>query len=110
MISCAASSAYFAGGVPGKSGVVSTKRVNELLESGIKDRKPVIFGLTAVCLLLTVALMSYLTMDVSNLNFGFFTHEGVSVVGIIIVALPLVSAVVLAARFIKSRKGKKSDK
>lgn len=83
---------------------------NELLESGIKDRKPVIFGLTAVCLLLTVALMSYLTMDVSNLNFGFFTHEGVSVVGIIIVALPLVSAVVLAARFIKSRKGKKSGK
>lgn len=84
------------------------KHHNELLESGIKDRKPVIFGLTAVCLLLTVALMSYLTMDVSNLNFGFFTHEGVSVIGIIIIALPLVSAVVLAARFIKGKKEKRT--
>lgn len=77
---------------------------NEILESGLKDRKPVMFGLTAICFVLVIALIGYLAMDVSNMNFGFFTHEGVSVIGVILVALPLVSACVLAARFIKSRK------
>lgn len=77
---------------------------NELLESGIKERKPVIFGLTVVCLLLAVSLMGYLTMDVSNMNFGFFTHEGVSVVGISIVATLLASVGFVVTRFVKGRK------
>lgn len=83
------------------------KHHNEILESGLKDRKPVMFGLTAICFVLVIALIGYLAMDVSNLNFGFFTHEGVSAVGIIIIALPFVAAVVLAAQFIKSRKKNK---
>lgn len=82
---------------------------NELLESGIKERKPVMFGLTVVCLLLAVALIGYLAVDVSNLNFGFFTHDGVSVVGIAIIALLLVSIGVLADRFIKSKTKKRTD-
>lgn len=83
---------------------------NAILEAGISDRKPVIFGLTAICLILAVALMGYLAMDVTNMNFGFFTHEGVSVVGIAIIALPLVSAIVLAVRFIMGKKTNKNKK
>lgn len=83
---------------------------NELLESGIKDRKPIIFGLTVISLLLTVSLMGYLTMDVSNLNFGFFTHEGVSAFGIAIVAVLLASVGVVAARFILGLKKKRPSK
>lgn len=83
---------------------------NELLESGIKDRKPVIFGLTVMCLLLTVSLMGYLTMDVSNLNFGFFTHEGISVAGIAIVVTLLGSVGVVAARFMLGIKKKRPSK
>lgn len=84
---------------------------NAILEAGITDRKPVIFGLTAICLILAVALMGYLAMDVTNLNFGFFTHEGVSAVGVVIFAVLIGSVGVLVYRFIKTRKGKKnSDK
>lgn len=90
-----------------KSELELVKHHNELLESGIKDRKPVIFGLTIVCLLLTVSLMGYLTMDVSNLNFGFFTHEGVSVVGVAIVAALLASIGMLSVRFYRTRKKEK---
>lgn len=83
---------------------------NEVLESGLSDRKPVIFGLTTVCLLLAVALIGYLTMDISNLNFGFFTHEGVSVVGIAVVALLLASIGVGVSRFIQAIKKKNLSK
>lgn len=82
---------------------------NELLESGIKDRKPVIFGLTTVCMLLAVALMGYLSMDVGNLNFGFFTHDGISVIGIINIAIVIASISVLVSRFIRLKKEKRTD-
>lgn len=83
------------------------KHHNELLESGLKDRKPVIFGLTAICFLLVVALMGYLAMDVTNLNFGFFTHDGVSAVGVVIAVVLVASVGVLAVRFIGSKTKKK---
>lgn len=81
---------------------------NEILESGIKDRKPVIFGLTAVCFILAVALIGYLAMDVSNLNFGFITHDGVSVVGVIIMAALVLCAGFLTVRFIESKTKKRT--
>lgn len=83
------------------------KHHNELLESGLKDRKPVIFGLTAICFLLVVALMGYLAMDVTNLNFGFFTHDGVSAVGVVIAVVLVASVGVLAVRFIGNKTKKK---
>lgn len=93
-----------------RSEVELLRHHNEILESGVKDRKSIIFGLTTVCLLLTVSLMGYLTMDVSNLNFGFFTHEGVSVAGIAIVAVLIASVGVAAARFLLGIKKKRPSK
>lgn len=84
------------------------KHHNAILEAGISDRKPVIFGLTAICLILAVALMGYLAMDVTSMNFGFFTHDGVSAVGVVIFAVLIGSVGILVYRFIRAKTKKRT--
>ena len=62
--------------------LASEKRENELLknqnkqlEAGIAERKPIIYGLAGLCLLLAFAVLAYIIIDMSNLNFGFFRAD-----------------------------------
>lgn len=92
-----------------KSELELVKHHSKYLETGLSERKPVIYGLTALCLLLAVSLVSYVAMDVSNGNFGFFTDNRISAFGIVIVIILLVSIGVLTAHFINGLKEKKKD-
>lgn len=84
--------------------------LNGYLADGIKERRPMIYGLTALCGILVLALMSYLMMDVSNLNFGFITTEGISVVGILLVAILLAAVGFVIYTMAKRRTKNRKDK
>lgn len=61
--------------------------LNGYLADGIKERRPLIYGLTTLCSVLAISLMAYLMMDIGNMNFGFFTHNGVSFFGIAVILI-----------------------
>lgn len=61
--------------------------LNGYLADGIKERRPLIYGLTTLCSVLAISLMGYLMMDIGNMNFGFFTHNGVSFFGIAVILI-----------------------
>lgn len=85
--------------------------LNGYLADGIKERKPLIYGLTALCTLLTLSLMTYLMMDMGNGNFGFFTHNGVSFFGIAIIGVLVAAGAFAIYTVIRSnrQKTKKDD-
>lgn len=85
--------------------------LNGYLADGIKERKPLIYGLTALCTLLTLSLMTYLMMDMGNGNFGFFTHNGVSFFGIAIIGVLVAAGAFAIYTIIRSnrQKTKKDD-
>lgn len=85
--------------------------LNGYLADGIKERKPLIYGLTALCTLLTLSLMAYLMMDMGNGNFGFFTHNGVSFFGIAIIGVLVAAGAFAIYTVIRSnrQKTKKDD-
>lgn len=50
------------------------KHLNEkcgMLEAGIRERKPVIYGLAGLCIFLSVALCGYIALDISDMEHGF---------------------------------------
>lgn len=89
------------------------KHLNEkcrMLEDGIKERKPVIYTLAGLCIFLSVALCSYIVMDISNMDFGFFTAKNrVERLGLLAVAV--IAVILTAMQFIeKARTKRKKDK
>lgn len=83
--------------------------LNGYLADGIKERKPLIYGLTILCTLLTLSLMTYLMMDMGNGNFGFFTHNGVSFFGIAIILIIVAAGAFGIYVAIKKQITKKDD-
>lgn len=81
--------------------------LNGYLANGIKERKPLLYGLTALCSVLVITLMFYLMMDARNLNFGFITTKGVSFVGVALVVGIL--AAVGFVIYLVAKKRKKVD-
>lgn len=81
-----------------------------MLEDGIKERKPVIYALAGLCIFLSVAMCSYIVMDISNMDFGFFTAENrVERLGLLAVAV--IAVILTAMQFIeKARTKRKKDK
>lgn len=77
------------------------------LDAALQSRKLLIYSLLALCAVMMTALLFYMGMDVSNLNFGFVQHSGVSPVLILIVlaiAAALAVAIGSAAKSHKKRK------
>lgn len=84
--------------------------MNGYFAAGIKERKSLLYSLTVLCSILVVALMSYLIMDVSNLNFGFVTTNGVSFFGVVLLVVMLAAAgFVIYSVAKKKKKNDKSD-
>lgn len=81
-----------------------------MLENGIKERKPVIYTLAGLCIFLSFALCSYIVMDISNMDFGFFTAENrVERLGLL--AAAVIAVILTAMQFIeKARTKGKKDK
>lgn len=78
--------------------------MNGYFAAGIKERKSLLYSMTALCSILVVALMSYLIMDVSNLNFGFVTTKGVSFFGVVIILAIVATGSFAVYTAVKKRK------
>lgn len=86
------------------------KEHSKRLEDGIKERKPLIFGLLGMCSILFIAFMSYLVMDMSNMSFGFIRDEDHIFPVMAVLALLILSATAwVAHRLYVRRKNKKDD-
>lgn len=60
------------------------KHLNEkcgMLEAGIRERKPVIYGLAGLCIFLSVALCGYIALDISDRDHGLFVANRFPVIG-----------------------------
>lgn len=79
------------------------KHHSEYLEANIAERKPIIYGLTALCLLLAIALFTYLVMDIGAGDFGFFRDDRISLFGIVMIAVLVTSFGVLASYIIRGK-------
>lgn len=87
------------------------KHLNEkcgMLEAGIRERKPVIYGLAGLCIFLSVALCGYIALDISDMEHGFFTENGLSVMGSVL-CIFLVSVVLALLHFAAKAKRKKDN-
>lgn len=87
------------------------KHLNEkcgMLEAGIRERKPVIYGLAGLCIFLSVALCGYIALDISDMEHGFFTENGLSVMGGVL-CIFLVSVVLVLLHFAAKAKRKKDN-
>lgn len=87
------------------------KHLNEkcgMLEAGIRERKPVIYGLAGLCIFLSVALCGYIALDISDMEHGFFTENGLSVMGGVL-CIFLVSVVLALLHFSAKAKRKKDN-
>nr|DAK87818.1 MAG TPA: Regulatory protein [Caudoviricetes sp.] len=78
--------------------------INAMLSAQLRARRPIIYALTAVCALLLVAVISYMTWDIQIRTAGLFQSVGTSVfavfLGLIVLAAVavMVYAVVTVAR------------
>lgn len=78
--------------------------INTMLSAQLRARRPIIYALTAVCALLLVATISYMTWDIQIRTGGLFQSAGTSIfavfLGLIVVAAVavMVYAVVTVAR------------
>lgn len=52
-----------------------------MLQAGIKERKPVIYGLAGLCIFLSVALCGYIALDISDRDHGLFVANRFPVIG-----------------------------
>lgn len=87
------------------------KHLNEkcrMLQAGIRERKPVIYGLAGLCIFLSVALCGYIALDISDREHGFFTENGLSVMGGVL-CIFLVSVVLALLHFSAKAKRKKDN-
>lgn len=60
------------------------KHLNEkcrMLQAGIKERKPVIYGLAGLCIFLSAALCGYIALDISDRKHGLFVANRFPVIG-----------------------------
>lgn len=78
--------------------IVQNDRELKRCISGMKDRTTAIFMLIGICAILITALISYLMLDITNLDAGFIQHTGISPVLYLIIAM-MAAAVVIAVGF-----------
>lgn len=88
------------------------KKHSDVLEAGIRERKPLLLGLLILCGILFVVLLAYLVMDMGNLSFGFVQDES-HIPTAIIVLLGAAAAIALGAVQVfskyKTKPNKKDD-
>lgn len=69
---------------------------SKLLEAGIKERKPIIYGLAGMCVFLAVALFCYIVIDIKDQEHGLFTASNLSdSIGLLCIFITAVMLVLL---------------
>lgn len=87
------------------------KHLNEkcgMLQAGIKERKPVIYGLAGLCIFLSVALCGYIALDISDRDHGLFVASRFPVIGCALCIL--IGAAVFGFLYYIARSRRKKDK
>ena len=87
------------------------KHLNEkcgMLQAGIRERKPVIYGLAGLCIFLSVALCGYIALDISDRDHGLFVANRFPVIGCAL-CIFLVSVVLALLHFAAKAKRKKDN-
>lgn len=69
--------------------------INAVLSAQLRARLPVIYALTAVCALLLVATISYMTWDIQTRTAGLFQSAGTSVFAIFLGLIVLAAVAVM---------------
>lgn len=92
------------------------KRSHKIMEKGVAERKPIIFGLCGLAILLAAALFSYLSADFAAADIGFIRGREISspVLGVLLIAIVCVLlflAHTYVSRRVKSRRaeGEKNE-
>ena len=80
------------------------KHHSKYLEDGIAERKRNYSSLSKLCWFMILPLVIYLSVDMLNSNFGFFTHDGVSGVGIAIIMTVILAVAILISHNLKEKK------
>lgn len=80
------------------------KHHSKYLEDGIAERKRNYSSLSKLCWFMILPLVIYLSVDMLNSNFGFFTHDGVSGVGIAIIMTVILAVGILVSHNLKEKK------
>lgn len=87
------------------------KHLNEkcgMLQAGIRERKPVIYGLAGLCIFLSVALCGYIALDISDREHGLFVASRFPVIGCALCIL--IGAAVFGFLYYIAKSRRKEDK
>lgn len=79
-----------------------------MLQAGIKERKPVIYGLAGLCIFLSVALCGYIALDISDRKHGLFVSNRFPVIGCALCIL--IGAAVFGFLYYIAKSRRKEDK
>lgn len=79
-----------------------------MLQAGIRERKPVIYGLAGLCIFLSVALCGYIALDISDSEHGLFVASRFPVIGCALCIL--IGAAVFGFLYYIAKSRRKEDK
>jgi transcriptional regulator with XRE-family HTH domain len=79
-----------------------------MLQAGIRERKPVIYGLAGLCIFLSVALCGYIALDISDREHGLFVASRFPVIGCALCIL--IGAAVFGFLYYIAKSRRKEDK
>lgn len=86
------------------------KHHSKYLEEGIAERKRNYSSISRLCWFMIIPLVIYLCVDMLNSNFGFFTHNGISGVGVAIIMIVIFAVGVQISHIAKEKKSNTIDK
>lgn len=69
--------------------------INAMLSAQLRARRPIIYALTAVCALLLVAVIGYMTWDIQIKSAGLFQSAGMSVFAVFLGLIVLAAVAVM---------------
>lgn len=91
--------------------VALLKERSKILEAGIAERKPIIYGLAGMCVFLSLIFVVYLFIDVADTAHGLIRNNRISPALIVIILAIVVTALGTAHSIAKQKaKTKRTDK
>lgn len=79
------------------------KERSKLLEAGIAERKPMLYGLAGLCIFLSLVFVVYLFVDISDADHGFIRNNRVSP-ALVVLILAIVVTALFTAHSVTKRK------
>lgn len=82
---------------------------SKLVEGGIRERRPVIYGLTGLCIILAMALMAYVVMDAQNPTMGLIRSDGTNIWVYLVAMAIIVTCLFIGHTMTKKRLRRKNE-